>query len=183
MPTFSPSVTQFSTDGFFRPGFFCFFGNYIYIPDRLGYIAQLNLDGTTNNAQWFDITATGRHINGVVGYFDGSNNYLYATQSVGRIYKIIINNDGTLGTSSLLSPSLANAYGIVVATITGNDYLIVVDYPTGLIMKILISTGLSDPTWQPITQPGSYGCVIYNDYVDCIPMQSGWKEGSNEQEH
>ena len=167
MPTYSPSVTQFSSDGFFRPGFFCFFGNYIYIPDRSGYIAQLNLDGTTNNAQWFDanILTPGRYINGVVGYFDGSNNYLYATQNVGRIYKILINNDGTLGTSSLLTPILVNAYGIVVATITGNDYLIVVDYTTGLIMKILISTGLSDPTWQPITQSGSYGCVIYKDYV------------------
>jgi len=161
-------VTQFTTDQVNCTAsieLFCFYGDYIYVPDRFGNIFQFNLDGTQSaNYVWF----TYDRIRSCVGYFDGVNNYLYFTFNQ-RIFKILINPDGSPGpfdpVTNLVTTFSNTLYGLAVTTVAGIDYLILVDYPTGQIGRLVLSTGLIDPFWGTITFSGSYGCVVHNGYV------------------
>ena len=138
--------------------FFIFYGNYMFFANRgSGYIKRVNLDGT-NSINWVQAS------NAIccIVY----NNSLYVTDyNSGNIYRIVINPDGTAGAKTTFATVGIYCIGIVVANVSGIDYLFVTNNH-GIISKLSLTSDKSNDnlSWFNCGSD-SYAMVVYNGFL------------------
>ena len=160
------SQSSFNTD----VSFFTFYNNYVYVPNQNGNITQTNLNGVVITTNWLSSSFTPGQFFACLAY----NGSLYVSNYNGnRIIRIIINNDGTSGASSIFISGLSSPMGLSVGTANDVDYLYVTSYANGQISKINLSTATIDSGFTASIASNSIGgSCVYQGYL-YVPSYGG----------
>lgn len=163
------SQTTFNTD----VSFFTFYNNYVYVPNVSGgNITQVDSNGNLITNTWLATPITGgAQFFACVAY----NGSLYVSNYNGdNIIRIIINNNGTSGASSVfISSGLNSPMGLSVGTADNVDYLYVTNYGNGAISKIDLSTATIDTGFTATVAANSIGgSCVYQGYL-YVPSYGG----------
>lgn len=117
--------------------FFTFFGNYMYFPNtNTNTVIQTNLDGTIKNSSWASVNRP----YGCTVY----NNSLYVCSFEGKIISIVINDNGTAGSSTIFASGLTYPMTSVVAKVNDIDYLFVVHASINYVSKLSLTSDKSN---------------------------------------